>query len=142
MAAKFLNVDLEIEGPEPLDHLCSEFAGMGANHLYNGETSGGFLATFSCEYAGSNNCDPNGIISRFCEMIEQFDEEAIRLWNNSFRRTFDLGYEVDTAKDSFQSDLKANTIQRIAKLGASVALTISPLGLDELNAPKVCENAS
>lgn len=142
MAAKFLNVDLEIEGPEPLDYLCSEFADLGAYNLHHSKTSGGFLACFECELAGSENCDPNAIISRFCEMIEQFDEEAIRLWKNSFRRTFDLGYEVDTAKDSFQSDLKANTIQRIAKLGASVALTIYPLGLDELNAPKVRKNAS
>lgn len=43
MAAKFLNVDLEIEAREPLDYICAEFSNTEAFHLHNGETKGGYL---------------------------------------------------------------------------------------------------
>ena len=64
MSAKFINVDLEIESPESLDHVCCELIEAGAFKLYNGKTKGGFLATFEVE-DGRSGSDPNSIITTF-----------------------------------------------------------------------------
>ena len=60
--------------------------------------------------------------------------------DGAYRKTFNLGYEIDTAKshhlaggeqpagasECFRSELNPETVGRIAKLGASVLLSIYP----------------
>ncbi len=48
------------------------------------------------------------------------------MWNGAYRRTFNLGYEIDDAIESFRSELAPETLQRIAGVGASVMVVIYP----------------
>ena len=125
MAAKFLNVDLEVEAPESLDHICCELLEAGAFKLYNGETKGGFLATFEIE-DGKSGCDPNSIITSFLGAIGSFDDRAKATWNRSHRRIFDIGYEADSEDGSFHSDLKNDVLKKISELGAEIRITLYP----------------
>lgn len=126
MAVKFLNVDLEVEAKEPLDYICAEFSTTDAHHLYNGESKRGYLANFECACGGSG-CDPDSIINEFCDLIELFDEKAMKLWDSALSRTFDIGYEIDPKeKNRFHSELKVQTIKRISDIGASVVFTVYP----------------
>lgn len=125
MSANFLNVDLEIESPESLDHLCCELIEGGAFKLYNGESKSGYLAAFEVEHGGSED-DPNSIIARFCNLLDRMDERAKTTWNRAHRRSFDIGYETDAARGSFHSELKSETVLRIAAHQADVRITLYP----------------
>ncbi|MEM9481611.1 MAG: hypothetical protein AAGA58_18325 [Verrucomicrobiota bacterium] len=125
MAATFLNVDLEIETPEPLDRACGGLLEAEAFKLYDGETKGGFLATFEVK-DGLLNTDPNSIINTFCDIVAGFDERARRIWDRASRRTFDIGYETDDKDGSFHSELKNDVLARVAELSADVRLTLYP----------------
>ena len=48
------------------------------------------------------------------------------MWNGAYRRTFNLGYEIDDVIESFRSELAPETLQRIAGVGASVMVAIYP----------------
>ena len=125
MSANFINVDLEIESPEPLDHICCELIEAGAFKLYNGESKGGFLASFEVE-DGRSGSDPNSIITTFCDMLSCLDERSLKTWHDAHRKTFDLGYEADNTIGSFHSDLKNQVLRRVAELGIDVRLTLYP----------------
>ena len=51
---------------------------------------------------------------------------ALAAWNGAYRKTFNLGYAIDPAKGHFRLELKPETLQRIARLGASVMVSIYP----------------
>jgi hypothetical protein len=129
MSAKFINVDLEIESPESLDHVCCELIEAGAFKLYNGKTKGGFLATFEVE-DGRSGSDPNSIITTFCDMLECLDERSLKTWSAAHRKTLDIGYETDDAAGSFHSDLKSEVLSQVAELGIDIRLTLYPNSSD------------
>lgn len=128
MAATFLNVDLEIEAPHPLDYLCCELVGGGAHRLYSGESKGGYLASVEVD-GGTNDgskADPNTLITKFCDIIDGFDERARADWSGAHSKTFDLGYEADAEPGSFHSELRNDLVRRIASLGADIRITLYP----------------
>lgn len=125
MAATFLNVDLEIEGPKPLENLCCELVEGGAARLYSGGTKGGYLASLEINDV-VEGCDPNTIIMKFCNIIDGFDERARSDWSHAHSKTFDLGYEADSDPGSFHSDLKNDVVRRVALLGADIRITLYP----------------
>ena len=125
MAATFLNVDLQIEAPHSLDHVCCELVEGGAWRLYNGESQGGYLANLEIN-DGRSGSDPNSIITTFCGIIDGFDERAKSDWSRAHRRTFDLGYETDSEPGPFHSDLKNEVVARVALLGADIRITLYP----------------
>jgi len=124
MSASFVNVDLEIESPDPLDYLALEFADLEIRRLYCGETKGGYLATFECNQIGG--ADPNSLIETFCGGLVHLDERATKLWNAAHRKTFDIGYEADAEVGSFRSEIKNEVARAVADAGASIVITIYP----------------
>lgn len=128
MAATFLNVDLEIEAPHPLDHLCRELVASGAHRLYNGESMAGYLASFEVD-GGTNDgskADPNTLVTKFCDIIDGFDERAKADWSGAHSKTFDLGYEADAEPGSFHSELRNDLVRRIALIGVDIRITLYP----------------
>lgn len=124
MAANFVNVDLEIESPEPLDYLALELAESEVRRLYCGETKGGYRATFECNQVGGS--DPNSLIETFCGALVHLDERATKLWKSAHRKTFDIGYEADTDVGSFRSEIKNDIVRAVADAGATIVITIYP----------------
>ncbi len=123
MPAKFINVDLEIEFSESLDHLCRELVEAGCLALYNGSTDTGFFASFEIEDEESRD-DLNSIIISFCDAINSLSEQARFIWDHADRRVFDIGYESYLPEGVFTSDLRCEVIDQIAKCGANVKITI------------------
>jgi hypothetical protein len=123
MPAIFLNVDLAIESPESLDHLCSGLVERGAFNLYNGEFDGGFLATFEVPDERSGR-DPDSIITTLCNMLDGLDDRAKVTWDRAQRRTFDIGYETDDAAGSVYTDLKSDVLARVVAHHADIRLTV------------------
>ena len=123
MAVRFINCDLEIESRRSLEYVLAGLLGPGPVHAlsYFG-TERGYFAGFELDIYQSY--EPNSIIARFCDVIEQLRDEARATWMDAFYRKFHLGYECDTALGFFRSELKADTVRRAAATRASIAVTI------------------
>jgi len=118
----FLNVDLEIESHESLQPIADHF-GEDVSVLGCGKWGEHYHAAF--ETAGGIG-DPDSLISFFCTLIEAFDTNERNLWENAFRREFNIGYTSGLEPRSFESDIRAATIARVCKVGASIKITIYP----------------
>ena len=139
MAARFVSAQLEIESPRPLGYVLEAFSGGEIVSFDYRESRRGFSVAFEYTGAGAST-DPDAQIDVFCNVIENLKEHPRAIWDGAYRKTFNLGYEIDTAKshhrdhgeqaasgiECFRSELKPQTVGRIAKLGASVLLSIYP----------------
>ena len=121
MAVRFINCDLEIEGPRSLEYLLADLSGS-VKCLGYRKTERGCFAGF--ELPIYQSYEPNSIIARFCDVIERLCDNARGTWKDAFYRKFDLGYECDSHVAFLRSEIRADTVRRAAALGASIAVTI------------------
>lgn len=125
MAARFIGVQLEVESPRPLGHLLHSLSGSEVVSVDYRESARGFAAAF--EHAGRGvSTDPGIQIAYFCDRILDFGDDAGSVWNGAHRRTFNVGYEIDDSSESFRSELAPETMERIARVGASAIVSIYP----------------
>ena len=125
MAARFIGVQLEIESPRPLGHLFHSFSGAEVVSVDYRESTRGFSVAF--EHAGRGvSTDADIQIADFCDKILGFKDDARAAWNGAYRRTFNVGYEIDDSSECFRSELAPETMERIARVGASVIVAIYP----------------
>ena len=124
MEVQYLNTDLEIESEGDLSKIVDEF-GEDVLVLHHGEIRGYQHASF--EIAGSSgSTNPDDIINYFCDLVDGLSQEAREIWDACCSRVFDIGYESGSTPN-FQSEIRAGTIERVAGVGASIAITIYPL---------------
>ena len=139
MAAHFVSAQLEIESPRPLGYVLEAFSGGEIVSFDYRESRRGFSVAFEYTGAGAST-DPDVQIDVFCNVIENLKEHPRAIWDGAYRKTFNLGYEIDTAKSHhlaggeqpagaigcFRSELRPETVARIARLRASVLVSIYP----------------
>lgn len=124
MEIEFLNVDLEIESSEDLQPIIDDF-GEDVRVLYHGKNGNGFnFASFETSFG--MNTGANEIISSFCNLIEIFSPESKIIWDKCYSKKFDAGFQSGDFSGSYQTEIRANTIERVAKIGASIVITIYP----------------
>jgi hypothetical protein len=133
MKPQFLNVDLEIVSRKKLDVLVRELGervfvlysgpaprvkrGKRVQHLLTMEIAGGSVM---------RSRTPDRIIHALCDVIEKLPPVSRRLWDGA-ERVFDIGYELrPEGKELFQLTLKPDTVERVAALGATIAVTSYP----------------
>jgi hypothetical protein len=75
------------------------------------------------------------VINSFCMLVEQLPKEVREIWDGCCAREFDIGYESGSTAQNFKSEIRASTIQRVAGIGASIAITIYPASGEEEAAP-------
>lgn len=119
---RFLNVDLEVRARDDLQWLLDEF-GEDVVNLHHGQVQGYFVATFE---SGVVHGDPDSLIGYFCTLIRNLPAEARQKWDGLFSKVFDLGYDSGLGPKSWQSDLRAETVEEISRAGASLRITIYP----------------
>ena len=71
----------------------------------------------SREYKG-----PDAAIHALCLAVEGFSPIARRIWDAS-RKEFDVGYEFSPSEHSARVTLRPHTVERMAMLGAGLAVT-------------------
>jgi hypothetical protein len=125
MEVQYLNTDLEIESQSDLSKIAEEF-GEYVLVLHLGEARGYQHAYF--EVAGSSvSTNPDDVINSFCDLVDGLSQEARQIWDGCCSRVFDIGFESGTAAPNLHSEIKPGTIERVAKLGAGIVITIYPL---------------
>jgi hypothetical protein len=130
MDVEYLNTDLEVESFGDLAILVTEL-GEDATVLYNGKAQKHNLATFE---VGEHFLNADEAINHFCLLIEGLSAKARNTWNKCVSRVFDLGYESGDSANCFRTELRNSTVRRAAALGASIVITIYPMGLPTFNA--------
>lgn len=124
MEVQYLNTDLEIESESDLSKIVDEFD-EDVLVLHQGEIRGYQHAAF--EIAGSSgSTNPDDIINYFCDLVDGLSQETRKIWDGCCSRVFDIGYESGSTPN-FQSEIRPGTIERVAKIGAGIVITIYPL---------------
>ena len=118
----YLNVDLEIDSRVDLTPIVEAF-GDDAFVMYNGEWGKFFRASFEVV----NGAGANEDIGYFCTLIEALDGEAKELWDNSFSKVFDLGFESGDTTQNCRTVLDPSVVARLGAIGATLAVTIYPV---------------
>lgn len=120
----YLNTDLDLLSAKELSPLVQAFAGE-AFCLYCGEEgSRHFRATF--EMNGLVN-SPDIIMQHFCFLAESLEGEARALWDGSFKKVFDIGYEGGVDHASYTDEIRVDTLKRVVALGACIRITVYPM---------------
>jgi len=121
----YLNIDLLITSKEKLTPIIEQF-GEDVVVLYDGEWGSHYRASF--EIAGSHAA-ANEDILYFCSLIKGLTGEAKIQWENALSKEFDIGFESGAAPESYSTDIKSQVVAAVAAAGASLTITIYPIGL-------------
>ena len=122
MEVQYLNTDLQIESKSDLSEIVDAF-GDDVLVLHHGEMRSYQHACFS---VAGGSTDADTAITFFCTLVESLPSDVRKIWDESCARVFDVGYESGSSPQNFRSQIRASTIQRVAHIGASIAVTIYP----------------
>ncbi len=120
MQPYFLNVDLEIESASKLDSLAAEL-GKRVVVLHSGPASKPRRHLLVLESSRQHR-SPDATIHALCSAVERLSPASRRVWNAA-RREFDVGYELRPSERSSRFTLRSDTLERVAELGASMAVS-------------------
>jgi hypothetical protein len=120
---RFLNVDLEIESRGDLSLLVEEF-GEDVSVLHYGQIRG--LNHLRVESGPGSDGDADDIVARLSCLVINLPPEARAVWDACCTRVFDIGYDATGPREAFRSEIRNETIQTIAAIGASIVVTIYP----------------
>lgn len=127
----FANVDLEIECKDDL-RLLIDALGVDINVQCHDRLENGndfvSIALHSVESGAFG--EPEITISAFCDLIEKLPCEVRNTWNSCKKREFDMGFESGNSSKTFSARLSKETVARVAGLGATIEITIYPIGKD------------
>jgi hypothetical protein len=120
MLPYFLNVDLEIESASKLDTLAAAL-GERVHVLYSGPVSKR-RRLLALESSGQyKNADET--IHALCAVVESLSPAVHRVWSAATRKEFDIGYELRASEFSSRFTLRTDTLERMVRLGATLAVT-------------------
>lgn len=115
----FLNVDLDLQAPQPLTTLIQEW-GEQVIVLRDDTEEGCYY--FSCELTICSS-DPESLLWEFVALINGLSPAAQAEWQSCHQRVLDCGYISGAEPSYLQTHFPADLLQAITAAGASLALT-------------------
>lgn len=120
---RYLYTQLELMSEEELTPTINGF-GEGLYSWYEVKEAG-FYRTY---LESLNSCaEPNADVELYCHLVETLAQEE-RMHGRASCIIFNLAYESGDSSVTLSSELRPETIQKIAKWGASIQTIIYPLG--------------
>ncbi len=128
-ASRFLNVDLDLRAAHDLMPLAAALEGR--IFVFPREPdAGGQAISFEVIEADwrSPTRSVQGILATFCDLVEGLPPEARAVWETCTRRDFNVGFDSAAAGGGqlFEGPISADTLARIARLGATLSFTVYP----------------
>jgi hypothetical protein len=126
----FINVDLDIESVADLRPLAKELEAVCL--ILHAGTAGRGRNRLSLVRLESLDCDnadgPDAVIHDLCRVIEALSPAGRALWYSATVRQFDVGYDAQPAPahPTARFALRSDTMGRVARLGATLAVTVYP----------------
>lgn len=118
---QFLNIDLDIESEEDISPIIREWGERISVHR-NEFLGDRYFGTFETLRSGVSE-----IIKEYFDLVEGLSPSARAVWDAAEKRVFDFGYESGTQPGNFHSEISAECVARLAKIGGSVVVTIYPV---------------
>jgi hypothetical protein len=122
-AGEFLNVDLDIESKADLAPLAAELEPTTTVVHSRAESGRHVLKIESWKRAGSTE-GPDQRIHGLCQSLERLSPAGRELWQSALARQFGIGYYATTKHVAAHFALRVDTLERIARLGATLAVTV------------------
>jgi hypothetical protein len=124
---KFMNVDLEIGAKLTPKILGDELRGKKhVTELYRGPLNK--LRHVHFETA-VDEATPEAAIRALLKLVENLSPEAQREWDNAAVRDFSIGIQAGTTDPIYEQAISADTIQRVADVGARITFAVYPSDL-------------
>ena len=117
---QFLNIDLDIEARVDLSPIIEEF-GTRVSVMRYDKIDDIYIASFETRFS-----EENEIIEEYIALINGLSPATRTIWDNCLRREFDIGYDSGDIPNNFRSVLSPKSIELIARVGGSIAISIYP----------------
>ncbi|MEE3719966.1 hypothetical protein V2H45_24830 [Tumidithrix elongata RA019] len=130
MQTRYLNTDLDLFATVDLTPLAAVFESQGVFPLHVTRGEDGHWSAI-LETDGQYE-EPESSIAAMLSVIEQFDEPERSIWRVLTLCEFNIGYDCGSEPWAFNQGLSNALLQRMAKVGASLRVTLySPESLQE-----------
>ena len=116
--AHYLNVDLDIRSKTGLGPVLEDM-GRRVAVMHSGPVGARHLLAVETARTYKN---PDATIHALCDIVEKLSPASRRLWNGA-EKHFDIGYELPPEMAASRFALRPDTLLRVAKLGAALAVT-------------------
>jgi hypothetical protein len=130
MTPCFLNVDLEIVSSTSLNSLARDM-GRRVIVLHSGPFERRHLLVLE---SSRQHKKPDAAIGALCSAIEHLAPATKSIWDGA-RKDFDIGYELRSSERASRFTLRPDTLERVARLGATLTMTCYREDNAEPNAP-------
>jgi hypothetical protein len=121
---KYLNTDLDLIAAFDLTLLVTALEAQGLISLRLGQEDDGLWYAILETDEQFDEPEPN--IAAMLSVIEQFDQPMQEAWHSLKLRRFNIGYDCGNKPWAFNQGMSNPLLQRIAKAGASVRVTLYP----------------
>ena len=128
MEIRYINTDLELESNEDLNPII-EALGKDVLVLHHGPVQG--MNHASVELSSDHSSDPDEVIGRYCDLIENLPKTARKIWDNCLTRIIDIGVESGSSPKSYRFEVRQPIMNRVSAIGASLAVTIYAMQVEE-----------
>ena len=125
--AQYLNVDLDIRSKADLGPVLEDM-GRRVAVMHSGPLGSRHLLAVETARVYKN---PDATIHALCDIVENLGPAARRLWNAA-EKQFDVGYEIPPGLAGSRFSLRTDTLLRVARLGAALAVTHYICGADRV----------
>jgi hypothetical protein len=78
-----------------------------------------------------DSSDPDEVINRYCDLIENLPAPARKIWDNCATRRIDIGVESGSSPHNYRFEVQPRTINRVSGIGASLIVTVYAMPVDE-----------
>jgi hypothetical protein len=132
--AHFLNVDLDVFSPKPLDALAQAMETCGAILLHCGPFhQGGYRASFEVQRCSP---DADGTIKELGRLVGRLPAPARRLFDRARRREFSIGIQSAKEPHAFEVPVSAESLAVVTALRGELSVTVySPFTAKKLAPP-------
>ena len=128
MQIRYINTDLDLACPSSLQPIVDFLSARGAYALSCEPADDGWHACLETEkqFRAADHT-----IAAFLDALDRMDPETRSRWDECTLREFNIGYDAGDKPWAFNDGLSAMTVQRIARLGATIRVTIYPPARDD-----------
>lgn len=119
--AQYLNVDLDLASPRPLDRLLDHLLPRTVL-LHRGRRGRSHVA--SLELRTQRHKDAGSALKAFAALLLEMPAPARRDWEAARVRSFDIGIRADAETRPFACSVRTETLRALTELGASLAITV------------------
>jgi hypothetical protein len=119
----YLNTDLELSCAKDLRKLAAALNRRGFFSLHVTRQDDGVWSAWF-ELATSENDEPEPGIASMLTVIESLPQASRDLWRACTGREFNVGYECGSHPWAFNHGFSCQVLRRIAKVGASLRITL------------------